>query len=159
MAERHGIGRINFVRSENQAGFTAIETIVSIVILSIVGLIIGQTLLQSSRSAVKSSESKQAAALSEMVLEQYRAYAAQDYTHLASYDRDHVTPQAFFGTKDNLGYDGLRITTHTEDKESGGSLVTVTISWGGGTAAESLSFTKTYAGSVATRKVSEMSGI
>ncbi len=147
------------MQPKRHAGFTAIETVVSILILSIVGLLIGQTLLQTSHSAVKSSESKHAAALSEMVLEQYTAYSAQDYSNLASYDRDHVTPQAFFGTKDNLGYDNLRITTHTEPKESGGSLVTVMISWGGGTAADTLSFTKTFSGSVGSRATNEMSGI
>ena len=147
------------MRAKRHAGFTAIETIVSILILSIVGLLIGQTLLQTSRSAVKSSESKRAAALSEMVLEQYNAYAAQDYAKLASYDREHVSPKAFFNTKDDLGYDNLRITTHTEPQESGASLVTVKITWGGGTDADSLSFTKTYSGSVGNRSTGEMSGI
>jgi type II secretory pathway pseudopilin PulG len=147
------------VSPESRAGFTAIETVVSIVILSIVGLLIGQTLLQTSHSAVKSSESKRAAALSEMVLEQYTAYAAQDYSHLASYDRDRVAPKEFFGTKDDLGYDNLRITTHTLPKESGGADVTVLISWGRGTSADTLTFTKTFAGSVGSRSSSEMSGI
>ena len=120
---------------------------------------IGQTLLQTSHSAVKSSESKRAAALSEMVLEQYTAYAAKDYSQLASYDRDHVTPKALFGTRDDLGYDNLRITTHTQPEENGGSNVTVTITWGGGSAGERLSFTKTFSGSAGGRATGEMSGI
>lgn len=120
---------------------------------------IGQTLLQISHSTVKSSESKRAAALSEMVLEQYTAYAALDYAKLTSYDADHATPKSFFGTKDDLGYDNLRITTHTQPKESGGSDVTVVISWGRGLSGDSLSFTKTYAGSTGNRSSNEMSGI
>ena len=147
------------MKPRDSRGFTAIEAIVSIVILSIVGLLIGHTFLQSSQSAVKSRESQGAAALSDMVLEQYSAYAAQDYSNLASYDRDRVTPQAFFGTKDNLGYDNLRITTHAQPQDSGGSLVTVKISWGGGSDKESLSFTKTYADSANNLQARSMSGI
>src|SRR5258706_8450501 len=147
------------MRAGNRTGFTAIETVVSILILSIVGLMIGQTLLQSSHSAVKSSESKHAAALTEMVFEQYTAYAAQDYSNLTSYDRDHIAPMDFFGTRDNLGYDNLRITTHTEPKANGGSLVTVMISWGRGTPAETLNFTKTFAGRGGNQTTSEKSGI
>jgi len=143
----------------NRRGFTAIEAIVSIVILSIVGLMIGQTLLQAGHSAVKSKESQQAAALSEMVLEQYSAYAARDYSNLASYDQDRATPQAFFGTKDNLGYDHMRITTRARPEDSGGSLVTVVIFWGGGSDAESLSFTKTYAESAQNHQTRAYSGI
>jgi type II secretory pathway pseudopilin PulG len=147
------------VKIQNNSGFTAIEAIVSIVILSIVGLLIGHTFLQTGQSAVKSRESRKAAALSDMVLEQYSAYAAQDYSNLASYDREQVTPQAFFGTKDSLGYDNLRITTHAQLQDSGGSLVTVKISWAGGSDAESLSFTKTYADSANNRQERSMSGI
>src|SRR6266446_854407 len=146
------------MKPRNRRGFTAIEAIVSIVILSIVGLLIGHTFLQTGQSAVKSKESRRAAALSEMVLEQYSAYAAQDYSNLASYDREQVTPQAFFGTKDSLGYDNLRITTHAQQQENGGSLVTVKISWGGGSNEDSLSFTKTYADSAGNRQARTLSG-
>jgi Tfp pilus assembly protein PilV len=146
------------VGPKGHAGFTAIETVISILILSIVGLMIGQTLLQTSHSAVRSSESKRAAALSEMVLEQYTAYAAQDYSNLASYDRRHISPKDFFSTKDNLGYDNLRITTQTLPKENGGSLVTVMISWGGAPT-DTLSFTKTYASRVSSHSTNGQSGI
>ena len=147
------------MKLQNSSGFTAIEAVVSIVILSIVGLLIGRTFLQTGHSAIHSKESRKAAALSDMVLEQYSAYAQQDYANLESYDRNEVSPQAFFGTKDNLGYDNLRITTHTQHQESGGSLVTVKISWGGGSVADSISFTKTYADSSGNRQARSMSGI
>src|SRR5262245_39442467 len=137
----------------------AIEAVVSIVILSIVGLMIGQTFLQAGHSAVKSKESRAAAALSEMVLEQYSAYAARDYSNLASYNKEKVTPQSFFGTKDNLGYDNLRISTHADPQEKGGSLITVKIYWGGKSEGESLTFTKTFAESGGNRSTEGYSGI
>ena len=144
---------------QNRRGFTAIEAIVSIVILSIVGLMIGQTFLQTGRSAVKSKESRQAAALSEMVLEQYSAYAAHDYSNLATYDQTKAMPKTFFSTKDNLGYDNMRISTHAELQDKGGALVTVKIYWGGATEAESLTFTKSFAESGGARHAQEYSGI
>lgn len=140
-------------------GFTAIEAVISVCILSIVGLLIGQTVLQIGRSATHSSQSGKAATLSAMVLEQYKAYAAQDYSQLASHDQDHATPQAFFQTRDNLGYDSLRITTHTETRPEGGMLVKVIISWGGGTEQEQSTYSQSFGERAGRTTEAVMSGL
>src|SRR4051794_5129872 len=92
------------------SGFTAIEGVIAVFLLSFVGLVVGLTFLRTSVSAINTRQAQRATALAAMVSEQYAAYAAHDYANLADYDQRNSAPQAFFGTKDDLGFDNLRIT-------------------------------------------------
>ena len=131
--------------SFTEQGFTAIETVLAVAILSIVGLTIGEVFTRTNRMAENSRQAERAAALGEMVLEQYNAYAARSYDRLPSFDRTRAEPRDFFAAADDFGYGGLTITTRAEPSpEDSLTRVSVRIGWGGGLFPPSLAFFKVY---------------
>lgn len=130
----------------NAKGFTAIETVLAVAIFSIVGLMIGDIFTRANRLAENSRQAERAAALGEMVLEQYNAYAARRYDRLPSYDCTRVDPSEFFGGTGDLGYSHLSLTTRAQPSRDGSmTTVTVTVAWGNRVLSPGLTFTKIYA--------------
>lgn len=133
------------MKRAKELGFTALETVLAVAILSIVGLVISEVFTRTNRMAENSRQSERAVALGDMVLEQYNAYASQRYDLLPSYNSTKVRPRDFFRSDDDFGYGGLSITTFAEpDLENSLTQVTVKVSWGGGLFPPSVSFTKIY---------------
>ena len=132
-------------RTNSTKGVTAVETVMAVAILSIVGLLIGQVFTRANRMSIDSRMGEKAVALGEMALEQYNAEAALGVDRLPEFDRDRARPGEFFGAPDDAGYDGLLLTTKAEaDPESSVTRVTVRVSWGGGLFPPTISFTKIY---------------
>ena len=101
------------------------------IFLSLLGVFIGKLSIQIyPRSATRNSQSHRAAALANMVLEQYAAYSHQTTAGPSSFDVVDATPQSFFHSRDDLGYDGLRITTVSNALKNGSINVRTTISMG-----------------------------
>jgi prepilin-type N-terminal cleavage/methylation domain-containing protein len=126
-------------------GFTIVETVLAVAILSIVGLVIGEVFTRANRMAENIRQSERAVALADMVLEQYNAYAARQYDRLPAFDCTRVKPHDFFATTDDFGYGSLDVTTRAEPhSEDSYTRVTVRVSWGGGLFPPTLTFTKIY---------------
>jgi prepilin-type N-terminal cleavage/methylation domain-containing protein len=133
----------NFIQENN--GFTAIETVIAILIFSTMALIIAKTLTSVTYAVEQSGHRRKSATLASMVLEQYDAYAANSYDTLASYNTERVLPRQFFNTADNLGYDAYAISTHSDCAEDGSTCqVTVGILTGHGAQARTVTYTKNY---------------
>lgn len=126
-------------------GFTAIETVITVAILAMVGLTMTEVFTRANRMAENARLSEQATALGTMVLEQYSAYAARAEKPLSDYDLTDATPGDFFGVADHFGYENLRLTTRShESDEDSLSRVSVRVSWGGGLFPPHLTFTRVY---------------
>ncbi len=141
-------------------GFTAVETILAVALLSLMGLLIGNTMLKTGQALGHSSDRRRGAALAAMVFEQYKAFAQISYDDLASHDQSDVAPRDFFNTHDDLGFEGMRITTLTQCVPDGSSCsVRTTISAPHGASAQSMMFEKTYLEAPLGDTAKEVSGI
>jgi Tfp pilus assembly protein PilV len=142
-------------------GFTLIEAVVACCLLALVGMALGQLVLNVTKSLGHNRGQQKASALGDMVFEQYAALSNQDAGGLAEFNRVNATPAAFFKTRDDLGFDGMRITTlATPDPAGSGAEVRVTISWGEGAAVSSMTLTKFFGeGARAPARSGDLSGI
>jgi prepilin-type N-terminal cleavage/methylation domain-containing protein len=90
-------------RLQNRQGFTIIETVMAVAILSLVCMTGSQLLLRITQHASQASMSKKAATLGEMVLEKASSVSLQDYTLLSSLNGTNQSAMDFFHTADNMG--------------------------------------------------------
>jgi type II secretory pathway pseudopilin PulG len=112
------------------SGFTLIEGVLSIVILSFIGIMMAQFVLGHGRASTAARRASKAATLMEMVMEQYRASSSVNFQTLTQLDSLDVSPAQFFKTTDNLGAEGFDITTqalYSTDRSS--CTVVATIRW------------------------------
>jgi type II secretory pathway pseudopilin PulG len=133
------------VKRLSQKGFTIVESVLAVAILSGVGLVIGEVFIRTNRMSDNIRQSERAVALADMVFEQYNAYAARRYDRLPSLNCTRVKPRDFFPEADDFGYGSLYLTTRAEPSpEDSYTRVTVRVSWGAGLFPPSLTFTKIY---------------
>src|SRR5690349_5410892 len=97
-------------------GFAIIEAAVSVLVLAFLAILLAQLHRKSEISLVQSRDMRSAATLADMVFERYVEWASNDFTGLPTHDITRATPGTFFDTpgKDNMGYDGLLITSKTQ---------------------------------------------
>jgi len=146
--------------SRTVSGFTAVETLVAIAILSLMGLLIGNTLIRTTQAVGSRDDRSRAAALASMVFEQYKSYASINFDELPSHDQTDAAPRAFFNTADDLGYDGLLITTHTQCASDGSACtVQAVIRKSSGKAVPPAVFSQTYVEASLGDTAKEESGI
>jgi len=126
-------------------GFTAIETVVVVMLFSWVVLLISRMLLTSARATAHTQLADKATLLSDLILEQYQAYAQVNFANLQVYNVTQATPAQFFNAADNMGYDGILITsTATYSVNRSTCEVDVTLSWMEAGQAKSSFFKRTY---------------
>ena len=127
------------------SGFSAVESVIAILVFSIMALLIAKTLTSVTYAVEQAGNRRKGAALAAMVLEQYNAYAANSYDELPSFDSNHVSPRTFFKTADNLGYDNFIIDTRADCAEDGSTCeITVGITSGKGAQARTATYSKNY---------------
>jgi type II secretory pathway pseudopilin PulG len=118
-SQRRGVG-----------GFSLVEAIAAILILSLAGSLAARFMLSTGRAVTQVRRLTQASGLSQSVFEQYTSHAAADFYNLAALNATHKDPKDFFQSRDNLGFDGLKITSradYADDKSS--CTVQVAIEW------------------------------
>jgi prepilin-type N-terminal cleavage/methylation domain-containing protein len=129
----------------NRRGFTIIETMMAVMILSLACVTGSQLLLRTTQRVTQANMTKKAATLGEMVLEKYNSVATQNYTLLGNTNVTKESAKDFFQTADNMGYDGLTITTlasYSTNKSS--CTLTTKVEWTAGGQQKSLVFTKLF---------------
>jgi Tfp pilus assembly protein PilV len=136
----------NLLAHHRQAGFTLVETLLAIMMISVVGILGSRSILSTTLSVSTLNNQRKAATLSEMIFQQYNSYVAQNYNGLESYNKTNVEPSVFFGSPNNMGFDGIYVTT-VADYSTNHSTATIklTLSWKEGGKTKSSDFLKTYA--------------
>jgi type II secretory pathway pseudopilin PulG len=130
----------------NTKGFTLIEALLSVALISIVGLVGSRSLLNITRSTAMQTKNAKVSALAEMVFQQYNSYSAQNFNLLQNFNVTNETPAAFFHKADNFGYDNILITTLAEYAANRSTAtITLNLSWiQAGVLRSSATFIKTY---------------
>jgi type II secretory pathway pseudopilin PulG len=120
----------------NKYGFSLVESMVAVVLVSAVGIIVVQLLHRNTLNLLWNRETRRAAALADMVLEKYDYLASINFKNLEQHDQVKVPANAFFVSgSNNEGYEGMTITTTADQPVSGGDgsrKLTVLVRWGAG---------------------------
>lgn len=133
------------LRSIGRSGFTAIETILTIVILSFVGIMASRVVMNSNVTMLQSMRSSRSNALADAVLERYNSYALTSFHALHTFNQNDVEPKTFFGTADNMGYDNMKLTTAAQfNANRTACQVKVVVTWNEGNRARAQTFAKNY---------------
>ena len=128
-----------------EGGFTLVETLLAILIISLVGILGSRSLLDSTRSLASLNHRQRNSSLAEMVFQQYSSYVTQNYASLNTYNVTNAQAKDFFNKSDNFGYDGITITTDAEYATNRSTAtVKVTLNWNEGGAAKTAVYIKTY---------------
>src|SRR5258706_6167351 len=131
--------------SGNRRGVSLIETLFAVVLISAVGVIMADLLHKNTINLAWNRQTRKAAALADMVLEKYDYLASVQFATLEQLNQSTAPVSAFFATgNNNQGYDGMYLTTVADPTAADGSRkLTVKIAWGGQTASQTFTMTKT----------------
>lgn len=119
-------------RRPHRSGFTVVETVFAVALLSLTAVMGSRALLISTRSLQHMVNMKRASALNGMIFQQYVSYVNQNYQVLNAYDKPApgVPPKDFFNTPDNMGYDNFLVTTSAAYSTNRSTcVVTVQLTW------------------------------
>lgn len=132
------------LRKKHRDGFSLIEGMAAIFILSMVAVVVSNLVHKNMVSGLWTGYMKKAAALADQVFEKYDYLASVHFATLESYEQTHVAPATFFASgSNNLGYDQMWITTEVGAITSNGTRkLDVSISWGDEGPGKSLIFSK-----------------
>jgi type II secretory pathway pseudopilin PulG len=121
-------------RLKSRGGFSLVESVVAVVLISAVGMIVVQLLHKNTLNLIWSKQTRKAAALADMVLEKYDYLATVNFPTLEQHNQNKTSANAFFASGANMqGYEGMGITTVASAPTANGTrLLTVTINWGNG---------------------------
>jgi hypothetical protein len=125
-------------------GILTVESVLGILILSVVGIVGGIALIKASQSITHIRMAKKAAVLGEMVLERYKASAVSDFSHLAV--NNDVIDQPVRTFLNDPGLSGnFFLTTQTTCTADENCLVKATLHWNDPKGPSSIVLEKTFA--------------